>query len=48
VEVFIFLGLLIALAVMAPRYGVDSREGTRTKESELGARGVTWTDLPHR
>lgn len=37
---------LILLAVTAPRYGADSREGFPTKERELAGRGMTWGTAP--
>lgn len=36
---------LVALAVLAVRYGHDSRDGLMTEERELARRGVTWDDL---
>jgi hypothetical protein len=38
------LALFVALAILSLRYGVDSRDGLRSKEHDLAARGVTWTD----
>jgi len=34
--------LLLALAVLALRYGVDSRTGLRTEEQWLAAYGFVW------
>jgi hypothetical protein len=34
--------LLLALAVLALRYGVDSRAGLRTAEQRLAANGFVW------
>jgi hypothetical protein len=34
--------LLLVLAVLALRYGVDSRAGLRTKEQRLAAYGFVW------
>ena len=36
--------LLLALAVLALRYGVDSRVGLRTEEEWLAAYGFAWTE----
>ena len=41
-EPLIALGLLCALAVLAARWGVDSRESLASKEEQLAALGVTW------
>lgn len=37
--------VLLALWVLAIRYGYDSRDGIRSKEQELAAYGVSWRDL---
>jgi hypothetical protein len=39
------LGLFVALAVAAARWGHDSREGVRSKEQDLAAHGVCWEGL---
>ena len=36
------LAALILLAVTSLRFGVDSRDGFPTKESDLAARGLVW------
>jgi hypothetical protein len=41
-EVLVVVALLCALAVLAARWGVDSRESLRSKEEELAALGLTW------
>jgi hypothetical protein len=33
------------LGLLALRFGADSREGLRSHEQELAARGMTWSDL---
>lgn len=41
-EALIVLILVCALAVLATRYGFDSREAPRSKEHELAMLGLTW------
>jgi hypothetical protein len=42
-----FVVAIVALGVLAMRFGRDSREGFRSKEQELAASGVTWCELTH-
>jgi hypothetical protein len=42
-EIIIVLGLLIALAVAAPRWGHDSRTGLRSEEQNLASSGLSWS-----
>ncbi len=44
-DVIVFVAALVALGALALRFGQDSREGIRSQEHELAARGVTWNDL---
>ena len=37
--------ILLALWVLAARYGYDSRDGMRSKEEDLASYGITWRDL---
>ena len=37
--------LLLALAVLAVRYGYDSRAGLRSAEHRLASYGYAWADL---
>jgi hypothetical protein len=41
-ELVVILGLLLVLAVAAPRWGHDSRTGVRSKEQKLAAAGLRW------
>jgi hypothetical protein len=41
-EVVVVLAVLCVLAVLAGRWGVDSRELPPSKEQELAALGLTW------
>jgi hypothetical protein len=43
VEGIVVFGLLLLLAVVAPRFGYDSRAGLRSNEENLASLGVTWT-----
>jgi hypothetical protein len=42
VEGLLFIAALIALGWLAPRYGVDSREGIESAEHALARHGVRW------
>jgi hypothetical protein len=44
-DALIVLGLLIALAVAAPRWGRDSRNAARSKEQELASYGLSWEEI---
>jgi hypothetical protein len=44
IEGLIVLALFVALALLAVRYGADSRDGIRSKEHDLALRGVAWRD----
>jgi hypothetical protein len=44
-ELLVVLGAFIALAVLAPRFGQDSRDGIRSVEEVLALRGVRWDRL---
>ena len=37
--------VLLALWILAVRYGYDSRDGMRSKEQEPASYGVHWRDL---
>lgn len=41
-ELLISVLLLILLAVLAVRFGYDSREGIQSKEAELARLGMNW------
>jgi hypothetical protein len=41
-DALLILGLLIALALAAPRWGVDTRRRLESEEDALAARGVVW------
>ena len=43
-EALIAVASLVLLAILAARFGHDSRPTLRTKEQDLGARGMTWRD----
>lgn len=45
VEAIVVLSLLLALDLVAARWGRDSRAGPRTKEQDLAGYGVSWRDL---
>ena len=45
-ELLVVLALLVALGVLAHRYGYDSRERPRSREEELAAGGITWERQP--
>jgi hypothetical protein len=38
----VFVVLLIALGILAMRFGFDSREGMPSEEQTLSSRGVRW------
>src|SRR5215218_9842926 len=40
-----FVVAIVALGALAMRFGQDSRVGFRSKEHELAASGMTWSDL---
>lgn len=44
-EVFFAFTALVVFAIVALRFGRDSREGFRSSEHELAGYGVTWDDL---
>ena len=44
-DAVIVAGLLATLVLASARWGYDSREGIRSKEQDLAARGYTWEDL---
>ena len=44
-SLFVAIGLLILLAATSMRYGVDSRDGYRTRRGGLDASGIVW-DVP--
>jgi len=41
-EALLIVGLLLVLAVLAPRLGRDSREYPASAEEALARKGVTW------
>jgi hypothetical protein len=41
-EAIILVALLVALGLLATRYGHDSRAHLRSREDELAASGYTW------
>ena len=43
-ELLVVIGL-VAVWVLAVRYGHDSRDGARSKEQDLASYGVVWDDL---
>ena len=45
IEGLIVLALFVALAILAVRYGADSRDGIRSREHDLALRGMTWNEL---
>jgi hypothetical protein len=44
-DAMVVLGLLVALAVAAPRGGCDSRNAARSKEQDFASYGISWKDL---
>jgi hypothetical protein len=44
VEWIVILALVVALGVLAQRYGYDSRDRPRSAEERLAAAGVTWEE----
>ena len=44
-ELIIAVAILVVLAVLALRFGYDSRDGIPTEERKLARRGTTWDDL---
>lgn len=44
-EVLIAIGVLAFVALLASRFGHDSRDGFESKERSLAGYGMTWTDL---
>ena len=46
--VVLVVALLLVLALLAVRYGHDSRDGLPSKERDLATYGVTWRDLTAR
>ena len=44
-EAIVAVAALVALGVLALRFGVDSRDGFRGKDQELASYGVSWSDL---
>jgi hypothetical protein len=42
VELLVILSLFIGLAILAVRYGYDSRDRLRSAEELLGAQGLAW------
>ena len=43
-EVIVILAVVVALGVLAQRYGYDSRDRPRSAEERLAAAGVTWEE----
>jgi hypothetical protein len=41
-DALLILGLLIALALAAPRWGADTRLRLESEEHALASRGVVW------
>ena len=41
-EVLVILSLFIGLAILATRFGYDSRNRIRSAEERLGAQGLAW------
>ncbi len=44
-EMLIAIALLAAVALLAARFGHDSRDSLESKEWNLAAHGMTWSDL---
>ena len=47
-EALVVVGLLVALAVAAPRWGVDSRSTLASRELEQATFGLSWAVRPFR
>ena len=47
-ELILAIAGLVIFAVLAVRYGYDSREGIYSKEQELASYGLTWDELLHQ
>ena len=49
-ELMVFVAVLVVLAALADRFGVDNRDGLRSHEAELAALGFTREQRvpPHR
>ena len=45
-EILIIVALFVALAVLAPRFGVDSRDRLPAREEDLAALGLAWDARP--
>ncbi|MDP9356357.1 MAG: hypothetical protein M3R02_13940 [Chloroflexota bacterium] len=45
-EMLIAIALLAAVALLASRFGHDSRDELDSKERNLASYGVTWADIP--
>jgi hypothetical protein len=48
VEALVVVGLLVALAVAAPRWGVDTRPTLASRELEQATFGLGWAARPFR
>lgn len=46
-EIVLTLGFFLSLALAAPRWGADSRDGLRSAEHALAGYGFTWQELAH-
>ncbi len=44
-EMLIAIALLAAVALLASRFGHDSRDGFESKERNLASYGMTWDDI---
>jgi hypothetical protein len=44
-EVIVAIGVLVLLALLAVRFGHDSRELPRSREHELASLGMTWAEV---
>ena len=47
-EALLIIGLLLALAILAARFGHDSREHIASQEELLAQRGLTWAGSSRR
>jgi hypothetical protein len=45
-ELVVFIAMLVLLAALSERFGVDSRDTLRSHEAELAARGFTREQRP--
>jgi hypothetical protein len=45
-ELLIIVALLVALALLAMRFGADSRDRTRAGEEDFAALGLAWDGSP--